>query len=142
MPLRTNDSFYQIRIDEKLSKDDCDYDLLMKLADLLHVSAKNDGSSAAITVCVEGQEDLEVGEYCILQDGRGNDLGLFKNVDNNLEPVRFGLPKEIVLLRGDGISSLKIPEGWRLVEDDSIQSQYNVGTSPNWEVAAIEYVGL
>ena len=56
--------------------------------------------------------------------------------------LRPSLPGEIVLIRGSGVTVLTPPKGWQIISDNEIQIKYNLGTSPNWKIAAIEYIGV
>lgn len=141
MSIENNDSFVQVTVKE-LSKDDCDYDIINKLADHLNVTIKNDGSNGAISICREGFTDTFTGSYCIRENGDGTTVGLFKLVNNKYEQVKFALPGELALAKGSGIGPIEVPSGWRLVQDESLQRKYNIGAAPNWEVAVIEYIGI
>lgn len=142
MTLEANDSFIRVSLKE-ISVDDPFYPTLQKLAAHLQVSFVNMGASEnGISITREEFVDAFVGTYTIREDGSGKTIGLFKNVEGILRPLSFALPGEIRLLRGGEIGELIPPAGWRIVPDEDIQRRYNIGTSPNWKVAAIEYIGI
>ena len=141
MSLETNDSFLELTIKE-LSKDDPFYDVLEKVVSHLQISFLNGGSESGISIVREGFNDSFVGTYSIREDGSGKTIGLFKNIEGQAIPISLPLPGEIRLVRGSGIGELIPPRGWLLVTDETIIRKYNIGTSPNWNVAAIEYIGV
>lgn len=139
--VETQDSFVEITI-IGLPKDDCAYEVLKKVADHLSITLKNPGANAGIAILRDSFVDAFVGSYAIKENGAGITIGLFKNVDGNLKPISLSLPGEIKLLKGSGIGPLVPPDGWRIVADTTVQAKYNLGVSPNWEVAAVEYFGI
>ena len=142
MTLEANDSFIRVSLKE-IEKTDPFYETLQKLVNHIQISVVNVGAAeSGIAVVREDFLDAFVGTYAIREDGSGKTIGLFKNVDGILRPIRFPLPGEIALLRGGEVAELVPPAGWRIVEDEDIQRRYNIGASPNWKVAAIEYIGI
>lgn len=142
MSLEANDSFIRVSLKE-ISVEDAFYPTLQKVVEHLQISFVNLGASEnGIAVTREEFLDAFVGTYTIREDGSGKTIGLFKNVEGILRPLSFPLPGEIRLLRGGEIGELVPPAGWRIVADEDIQRRYNLGVSPNWKVAAIEYLGI
>lgn len=141
MATQSNAKYLKLIIHE-LSPEDCDYDIIRKIASRLEVLDSSPTPADGITIHREGFSDISVGSYFIQEDGSGNTLGLSKKVDGALYPITFPLPGEIRMVKGSGIGPVTPPKGWKLVSDSEIQSKYNVGISPNWKVAAIEYIGI
>lgn len=141
MAVDSNDSFIQLSLKE-LSEDDPCADILQKLVDSLQVSLLNPGAAAGVSICNESFLDSFVGSYCIREDGSGNTIGLFKRINNQLRQIALPLRGEIKIIKGSGIGPVTVPIGWQLITDSEIQSKYNIGTSPNWKAAAIEYIGI
>lgn len=139
-PVETQDSFITFSLEE-LSKDDCAYEILNKLVSHLRATLSNPGASAGISILRDAFIDAFVGSYAIKENGAGITIGMFKMVDGDLISYRPALPNEVAFVKGSGIGPLVIPEGWRLVTDEEIQAK-NIGVSPNWKLAAIEYVGI
>lgn len=140
MSIPHNDNFLEVALKE-LSKDDPHYDILRKLIGHLHITLKNPGAEG-VGVFRESFLDTVIGSYGIRENGSGTTLGLYKRVDNQLLPITLPLPGEMRLMKGDGATELTPPLGWRIVDDGMIQRKYNIGTSPKWNVAAIEYIGI
>lgn len=134
------DSYLDITLKE-LDKEDPDYKLLKKLSDHMHVSLANKGAEG-IGIFRESFTDVYVGGYYVSESGSGLFQGLRKIVEGVPQEIRPTLVGEIVILRGNGVTELVPPKGWKIINDSDIQSKYNVGTSPNWKVAAIEYIGV
>lgn len=146
MSLEQNDNIVEVGLKE-VSKDDCFYDILQKVKDHIQIRIKGAASRFGVGVCFGSFTDNFFDRYCIKENGSGVTEGLFKLVDGKPVQVTLPLPntlngREIRLWYGDGNSELVPPPGWRLVDDDDIRSKLNLGTSPNWKVAAIEYVGI
>lgn len=135
-----NDTYIEVSVNE-LSADDPLKEVLERVAANLIVTLKNPGAEG-LGVCREAFLDTAVGAYCVRESGSGVTLGLFKRVDNQLTQITLPLPGEVKLMKGDGATQLSPPSGWRIVADEMIQRKYNLGTSPNWILAAIEYVGI
>lgn len=141
MELGSNQSFIKLVLKEA-AKEDCDYEILRKLADYLQILEDNSAPTAAITITTEGFIDIDVGAYTIREDGNGNTIGLFKKVDGRLEQITFPLKHEVKLIKGSGTGELTPPKGWRFVDDAAIINKYNIGVAPNYKLAAIEYIGI
>lgn len=142
MSLEANDSFIRLSLKE-ISTDDEFYTVLEKIVNHLQISFVNLGASEnGISITREEFLDSFVGTYTIKETGSGLTVGLFKNVEGVLIPVSFVLPGEIRLLQGGETGELIPPKGWEIVDDEEIQHRYNIGTSPNWKVAAIRYTGI
>lgn len=141
MALKRNQSYFKLAVKE-LDKDDCHYELLQKIATYLTPVADNQSAEPAIVVATDSFQDIVVNDYIIREDGNGKTIGLFKRVEGRWEQITFPLPNEIRLVKGSGIGELVPPLGWKIVDDPNIINRYNIGTTPNYEVAAIVYTGV
>lgn len=142
MSLESNDSFIRLSLKE-ISPDDAFYPTLQKILDHVQISFVNLGASEnGIAIVREEFLDAFVGSYALKETGSGLTVGLFKNVEGVLVPISFALPGEIRLLQGGEVGELIPPRGWEIVQDEEIQHRFNLGTSPNWKVAAIRYIGI
>lgn len=142
MSLESNDSFIRVSLKE-ISVEDPFYETLQKLVDHLQISLVNVGSSDnGISIIREEFVDAFVGSYAIKENGSGITVGLFKNTEGNLVPISFSLPNEIKLVQGSEIGEFVPPKGWKISEDPDILRRYAIGTSPNYKVAPIVYVGI
>lgn len=134
------DSFLELTLKD-LDKNDPDYALMKKILDKIHVSLKNPGVDG-VGIFRESFNDVFSGGYYVSESGSGIFQNMVKIVEGVPVPIRPALIGEIALIRGSGATELVAPQGWRIIADTLVQSRYNIGTSPNWEVAAIEYIGV
>lgn len=139
MGIKNNDTFIQVTLKES-SEDDCLNDILNGVVDRLQFSLVTPGSPG-IAICRGDVTDTFVEDYCIRENGSGTTVGLFKRINGRLEQVKLAIPGELALIQGSGLSKIDVPVGWTLVEDENLQQKYNIGSSPNWEVALIKYIG-
>jgi len=140
MSNEVQDSFIQLTFKD-LDKTDCDYKILRKFLDKIHVTLLNSGVDG-VGIFRESFTDIYTGGYYIKESGSGVFQGLFKVVEGVPVAIKPSFQGEITLIRGSGSTELIPPPGWIIIADSDIQSRYNIGTSPNWKVAAIEYIGV
>lgn len=126
----------------ELSPDDKYYDLLRTVVSRVVIEDTSTVPTDGIAIYREGYNDISIGSYFVREDGSGRTLGLYKKVDGQLLPLSFPLPGELKIIKGSGIGPLVPPQGWKIVDDQILQSKYNTGVSPNWSSAVIEYVGI
>lgn len=138
---QVNDSFIVFSLKEP-AKDDICYDLLQKLIDYLQASLANPGAANGVGVFREGLVDSFVLPYGIGENGSGKTIGLFKSVNGEMVQIRLPFPGEIALAQGSGVGPLEPPPGWSIITDADIVARYNLGSSPNWKVAAVKYTGI
>lgn len=134
------DSFIQITLKD-VDKNDCDYKILQKFLDNIHVTLVNPGADG-VGIFRESFTDIYTGGYYVKESGSGQFQGLVKITEGVPVSIRPTLLGEIALIRGTGATELIPPKGWRIIADNEVQNRYNIGTSPNWKVAAIEYIGV
>ena len=141
MSLITNDSFVEVSLKE-VSKESCYFDVLEKVRDHLQITLVNPGATAGVGILRSSLVDTPVGAYFIQENGAGITIGLFKNVDGIPIQIKLPLPGEITIIKNQSNGAFVPPKGWILVTDTEAQSKYNVGASPNWKFAAVQYVGI
>lgn len=133
-------TFLEITFKE-IDREDPDFKLFKKISDYIHVSLVNPGAEG-VGIFRESFTDVYTGGYFVKETGSGVFQGLFKIVEGVPIEIRPSLTNEVVIVKGSGITPLTPPKGWKIIDDTDIQSKYNIGTSPNWKVAAIEYIGV
>lgn len=141
MSISVNDTFIEVTLKE-VSKDDQFYDMLQAVANHLQFSLTNSGVSAGIGIAREGFQDANISGYYLLENGNGQLVGLFKTVDGVAKQISPPLPNEIRFVKGTGATELFAPPGWKIDPDPEIQRRFNIGSSPNWIVAALVYIGI
>jgi len=146
MSVEINENLVEVGLKE-VDKNDCSYVILKKVADHLQIRLKGALARFGVGVCFGDFTNNSLDRYCIKENGGGVTEGLFKLVDG--KPTQIGLPlpstsngSEMRLIFGDGNSILVAPPGWEIVTDDEIQRKVFLGTSPNWKVAGVKYVGI
>lgn len=146
MSLETNDNLTEVVLVE-VSKDDCFYDVLQKVAKHIQIRLKGAAARMGIGVWFGSFTGNLVDRYYVKENGSGITEGLFKIVDGQPVPILLplassGQGEQGVLWFGDGTSELVPPPGWEIVTDSEIRNKYFLGTGPNWKVAVIRYVGI
>ena len=140
--LDSNDTFVEIILKEDYTDTDDEYtDLLKAVIERIQLKTSNLGEGV-IRVCRGDFTDTFVGPYCIRENKSGVTQGLYKLVDGSLKQITLPLRGEMKLIKGSGVGPPTIPDGWKLITDTQITNKYNIGVSPNWIVAAIEYEGV
>lgn len=140
--LESNDTFVELIIKDPNSLSNDPYaDVVQAVVDRVQLKTSNLGEGV-VRVCRGDYTDVFVGPYCIREDASGNTIGLFKLVDDRLEQIGLAFKNEFRLITGSGVDAPSVPKGWELVTDSQIVNKYNIGTPPNWIVAAIKYVGI
>lgn len=124
-----------------LPKDDPDYALFSKFLSHINATIANEGTHG-VMVYREGFTDVYSGEYYMSENGGRIFQGMRKIVDGKPEQVRPALIGEMAILLGSGVTELKPPKGWQIIDDSDIQNRYNIGNPPFWKAVAIKYIGI